>query len=146
MDQHISAHLIAGSMPRVSDPSRERFRLNLARFMADKKITQAGLARRLDVSRVAVQSWIWGTCFPETARLLRLAQVLDVSVGMLLDDAMPAPPGSPSNEEVLLLDAFRRLPSAARLSLLADAYGLSAAYATNAGSVPAQTPHAAPRS
>ena len=137
MDPHISAHLVADSLSRVSDPSRERFRLNLARFMADKKITQAGLARRLDVSRVAVHAWIWGTCFPETARLLRLAQVLDVSVGMLLDDAVPTPPGSSSNEEVLLLDAFRRLPSAARLSLLADAYGLTAAYATSAGPVPA---------
>ena len=147
MDQHSPAQLATGRVSPGADPSRERFRHNLARFMADKKITQAALARGMNVSRVAVHAWIWGTCFPETARLLRLAQVLDVSVGMLLDDPEPSGPETPTNEEVLLLDAFRRLPSAARLSLLADAYGMTAAHAaSSAGSAPAETPHAARRS
>ncbi len=118
---------------KPADPSRERFRHNLSRIMSEKKVTQAGLARQMDVSRVAVHAWIWGTCFPETSRLLRLAQALDVSVGMLLDQPAQAAVSDTSNEEVLLLDAFRRLPSHARLTLLADAYGMFAAHTVNGG-------------
>lgn len=110
-----------------SDPSRDRFRHNLSRIMAERKLTQAGLARTMHVSRVAVHAWIWGTCFPETSRLIRLAQTLNVPIGMLLEgsDGSPAPTPAPSNEEFLLLEAFRKLPNTARLTLLADAYELT---------------------
>ena len=91
--------------------------------MADQRITQASLARSMDVSRVAVHAWIWGTCFPETSRLIRLAQTLNVPIGMLLEGGDSAP--APSNEEFLLLEAFRKLPNTARLTLLADAYELT---------------------
>ena len=40
-----------------------------------------------------------------------------------------APEPDPSNEEALLLSAFRKLPNTARLTLLADAYELSAQFA-----------------
>ncbi len=106
-----------------SDPSRDRFRHNLARIMSERGITQASLARTMDVSRVAVHAWIWGTCFPETSRLIKLAQSLSVPVGVLLEND-PVPPEN-SNEEALLLSAFRKLPNTARLTLLADAYELS---------------------
>ena len=116
------------------DPSRERFRQNLARIMAEHGITQASLARSMDVSRVAVHAWIWGTCFPETSRLVKLAQKLNVTVGDLLEGDTPANPASEtSNEEALLLNAFRKLPNTARLSLLADAYELSAQLNVAAG-------------
>lgn len=108
------------------DPSRDRFRHNLARVMAEQRITQASLARSMDVSRVAVHAWIWGTCFPETSRLIKLAQVLDVPIGALLESAEAERPAAPSNEEVLLLAAFRKLPNTARLTLLADAYEMTA--------------------
>lgn len=114
-----------------SDPSRDRFRHNLARIMSERGITQASLARTMDVSRVAVHAWIWGTCFPETSRLIKLAQALSVQVGTLLEtDA--ATVADPSNEETLLLTAFRKLPDTARLTLLADAYELSAQFAAKA--------------
>lgn len=111
-----------------SDPSRDRFRQNLGRIMAEQGITQAGLARTMEVSRVAVHAWIWGTCFPETSRLIKLAQTLNVTVGDLLEGDGPAAHAvsETSNEEALLLNAFRKLPNTARLSLLADAYELSA--------------------
>ena len=110
-----------------SDPSRDRFRHNLSRIMAERKLTQAGLARTMHVSRVAVHAWIWGTCFPETSRLIRLAQTLNVPIGMLLEggDGAPVSTPAPSNEEFLLLEAFRKLPNTARLTLLADAYELT---------------------
>jgi transcriptional regulator with XRE-family HTH domain len=96
--------------------------------MAERGITQASLARTMDVSRVAVHAWIWGTCFPETSRLIKLAQALSVPVGALLENEAVAPVPEPesSNEEALLLNAFRKLPNTARLTLLADAYELSA--------------------
>lgn len=115
------------------DPSRDRFRHNLARVMAERGITQASLARTMDVSRVAVHAWIWGTCFPETSRLIKLAQALNVPVGALLENEIAAGPETDgSNEEALLLSAFRKLPNTARLTLLADAYELSAQAAAQA--------------
>jgi transcriptional regulator with XRE-family HTH domain len=94
--------------------------------MTEQRITQASLARTMDVSRVAVHAWIWGTCFPETSRLIKLAQTLKVTVGDLLEGEMTqSGPEATSNEEVLLLNAFRKLPNAAKLTLLADAYELS---------------------
>lgn len=112
----------ADSKPKP-DPSRDRFRHNLARVMAERGVTQAGLARLMDVSRVAVHAWIWGSCFPETSRLIKLAQILNVPVGALLENDRAAV--MPSNEEFLLLEAFRKLPNTAKLTLLADVYGLT---------------------
>ena len=110
----------------TADPSRDRFRQNLGRIMAEQRITQASLARTMEVSRVAVHAWIWGTCFPETSRLIKLAQTLNVTVGDLLEgDGSDALSDVPSNEETLLLNAFRKLPNTAKLSLLADAYEMS---------------------
>lgn len=115
------------------DPSRDRFRQNLSRIMAEQRITQASLARTMEVSRVAVHAWIWGTCFPETSRLIKLAQTLNVTVGDLLESegAVAAPAEDTSNEEALLLNAFRKLPNTARLSLLADAYEMTAQIAAS---------------
>lgn len=116
------------------DASRDRFRHNLARIMAERGITQASLARTMEVSRVAVHAWIWGTCFPETSRLIKLAQALNVPVGVLLESEAVADAGAQtSNEEALLLNAFRKLSNTARLSLLADAYELSARAAVSGG-------------
>ena len=109
------------------DASRDRFRHNLARIMSERGITQASLARTMEVSRVAVHAWIWGTCFPETSRVIKLAQTLNVTVGALLEGEQTAGQHpETSNEEILLLNAFRKLPNTARLTLLADAYELSA--------------------
>ena len=107
---------------------RDRFRHNLNRIMTEQRVTQASLARTMNVSRVAVHAWIWGACFPETSRLIKLAEALNVTVGDLLEGDIRSEtmPGASSNEEALLLDAFRKLPSTARLSLLAEAYKLSA--------------------
>ena len=117
-----------------TDTSRDRFRQNLQRIMTEQRITQASLARTMQVSRVAVHAWIWGSCFPETSRLIKLAQTLSVTVGDLLENEGTSSVVSPtSNEEELLLNAFRKLPNTARLSLLADAYELSARTAIAGG-------------
>lgn len=107
------------------DASRDRFRHNLSHLMAERRITQASLARMMNVSRVAVHAWIWGTCFPETSRLIRLAGALGVPVGVLLE-GQGASGVDGTTEETLLLNAFRKLPNTARMTLLAGAYELSA--------------------
>jgi len=99
-----------------STTARERFRANLARIMGARGKTQAGLAREMTVSRVAVHAWMRGACFPETARLVQLAQTLNVTIGALLDG------DSPTQEETMLLAAFRKLPGDERLALLAQVY------------------------
>ena len=124
-EQPLGSQSWASARKNSDTASRDRFRHNLSRLMGERGITQAGLARTMDVSRVAVHAWIWGTCFPETSRLLKLAQSLDVHVGTLLEGEA-ASEASGSNEEALLLDAFRKLPSNARLRLLAGAYEMSA--------------------
>ncbi len=124
MPQPIVLHGWPTAAKPEADPSRDRFRHNLARIMEERGITQAGLARIMDVSRVAVHAWIWGTCFPETSRLIKLAQTLNVPIGALLEGDYAG--AVPSNEEFLLLEAFRKLPNQAKLTLLADAYELTA--------------------
>ena len=110
-----------------TDAPRDRFRANLSRIMAERGITQAALARTMGVSRVAVHAWIWGTCFPETSRLLKLAQALDVQIGTLMEGgAGSAAKAGSSSDEAMLLDAFRKLPKTARMTVLADVFELSA--------------------
>ncbi|MDQ2763032.1 MAG: helix-turn-helix domain-containing protein [Pseudomonadota bacterium] len=104
------------SFAPFSTDARERFRANLARIMGARGKTQAGLAREMTVSRVAVHAWMRGACFPETARLVQLAQTLNVTIGALLDG------DAPSQEETMLLTAFRKLPDEERLALLAQVY------------------------
>lgn len=109
--------------PPLAPPSteaRERFRVNLARIMGSRGKTQAGLAREMTVSRVAVHAWMRGACFPETGRLVQLAQTLNVTIGALLDG------DAPSQEETMLLAAFRKLPDEERLALLAQVYARQA--------------------
>ena len=99
-----------------STEARDRFRTNLTRIMGARGKTQAGLAREMLVSRVAVHAWMRGACFPETARLVQLAQTLNVTIGALLDG------DAPSQEETMLLAAFRKLSDEERLDLLAQVY------------------------
>ena len=104
------------SLAPPSTEARERFRLNLTRIMGTRGKTQAGLAREMTVSRVAVHAWMRGSCFPETGRLVQLAQTLNVTIGALLDG------DAPSQEETMLLAAFRKLSDEERLALLAQVY------------------------
>ncbi len=108
------------TMDLPSSTARDRFRANLARIMGARGKTQAGLAREMTVSRVAVHAWMRGACFPETARLVQLAQMLNVTIGALLDG------DSSSQEETMLLAAFRKLPGEDRLALLAQVYARQA--------------------
>ena len=57
----------------------------------EKNISQAELAKRLDVSRQAVSKWEQGSSTPDTERLIQLAEILDTEVEYLATGVHPEP-------------------------------------------------------
>ena len=57
----------------------------------ERNISQADLARRLDVSRQAVSKWEKGQSSPDTVKLIQLAEILDVEVEYLATGIKPEP-------------------------------------------------------
>lgn len=54
----------------------EPFCTRLQRIMDDRGMTQAELARRLDVSRTCVHQWYWGVNQPSIEGLRALRRIL----------------------------------------------------------------------
>ena len=59
---------------------------NIRHLRIEKGMTQAELARALCVSSQAVSKWERGYSYPDTALLLPIARMFDVSLDMLFDD------------------------------------------------------------
>ena len=57
----------------------------------ERSISQAELAKRLDVSRQAVSKWEKGQSSPDTVKLIQLAEILDVEVEYLATGIKPEP-------------------------------------------------------
>ena len=57
----------------------------------EKNISQAELAKRLNVSRQAVSKWEQGTSSPDTERLIQLAEILGTEVEYLATGTHPEP-------------------------------------------------------
>ena len=57
----------------------------------ERNISQADLARRLDVSRQAVSKWEKGQSSPDTVKLIQLAELFDVEVEYLATGIKPEP-------------------------------------------------------
>lgn len=57
----------------------------------ERSISQAELASRLGVSRQAVSKWEMGASAPDTAKLIRLAEILDTDVEYLAIGTSPEP-------------------------------------------------------
>ena len=57
----------------------------------EKDISQAELAKRLEVSRQAVSKWEQGTSSPDTNKLIQLAKILDTEVVYLATGTKPEP-------------------------------------------------------
>lgn len=62
------------------------FSTNLKALREEKKISQEQLAELLNVSRQAVSKWETDGGYPETEKLIQIAQKLDVSLDSLLLD------------------------------------------------------------
>ncbi|MGN1445222.1 MAG: helix-turn-helix domain-containing protein [Eubacteriales bacterium] len=68
----------------------------LARLRRENNITQDQLAQLLSVSRQSVSKWESGTAFPETDKLIRLADLFHCSLDYLLRDSQSESPESHS--------------------------------------------------
>ena len=66
--------------------------MSLGNKLADarraKNLTQEQLAERLDVTRQAVSRWESDAVYPETDKIVRMAQILEVSCDYLLQDGV----------------------------------------------------------
>lgn len=65
-----------------------KFSENLKIFRSEKQLTQEKLAELLNVSRQAVSKWESGQGYPEVDKLVKLSEILEVS----LDELMIEPP------------------------------------------------------
>lgn len=57
----------------------------------ERGISQAELAKRMDISRQAVSKWEQGTSTPDTERLIQLAEILNTEVEYLATGVHPEP-------------------------------------------------------
>ena len=60
----------------------------LAEARRAKNLTQEQLAEKLEVTRQAVSRWESGAAYPETDKIVRMAQLLGVSCDYLLQDGV----------------------------------------------------------
>ena len=67
---------------------------NIASYRKRQRLTQAGLAEKLNYSDKAVSKWERGESMPDVLTLVQLAQLFDVSVNDLLTDPNSLPPDS----------------------------------------------------
>ena len=63
---------------------------NLRNLRREKNLSQEQLAELLNVSRQSVSKWEQDNSYPETEKLIQLAQKLDISLDALLLDRQPA--------------------------------------------------------
>lgn len=68
---------------------------NIAAYRKKARLTQAGLAEKLNYSDKAVSKWERGESVPDVLTLIHLAQLFDIKVNALLEDpnALPDNPG-----------------------------------------------------
>ena len=85
----------------------------------ERNISQADLARRLDVSRQAVSKWEKGLSSPDTVKLLQLAEVFDIEVEYLATGIKPEPKSVVLNvvetverveEKIVVKEVVRHIP------------------------------------
>ena len=57
----------------------------IARLREQNGLSQADLAKRMNISRAGVQSWECGENYPSTDNLISLAKIFHVSTDYLLD-------------------------------------------------------------
>lgn len=85
----------------------------------EKDISQAELAKRLNVSRQAVSKWEQGASSPDTERLIRLAETFDTEVEYLATGVHPEPGSVVLNvvetverveEKVVVKEVIRHVP------------------------------------
>ena len=78
----------------------------LAQARRAKNLTQEQLAEKLEVTRQAVSRWESDAAYPETDKIVRMAQILEVSCDYLLQDGVDET-GKPAAPTVTKSEAKR---------------------------------------
>lgn len=60
----------------------------IAKCRKNKKLTQAQLAEKLDITDRAISKWETGKCMPDSSIMLELCEILEISVNELLSGEM----------------------------------------------------------
>lgn len=104
------------------------------RLRKEKNITQAELAKKLNIRQTTVSSWENGISVPDYPTLIKLADFFDVSIDYLLgredDFGVIQTQNAASdldNDEQTLLSNFRELNRLQKQKILAYAEGMLAA-------------------
>lgn len=95
------------------------FATNLNRMLKDHDMTQADLARRLDVSEMAVSSWTNAQKSPRMSKIDRMCEIFNCTRQQLLaDGSAPAMPDITDEVERDFVEDFRSLNDKQKLRLL----------------------------
>lgn len=98
---------------------------NIRRLREERGMTQEQLASRLGVTRTAVTQWESESTHPRMGSLEAMAALFGVRKSDIVDDVSYGVVPLPTADEMLLLDAFRRLDPAQRRTVLDVARGLA---------------------
>lgn len=96
----------------MSANARRSFVKNVNEIMERRGISQADIARELDLSTATVAGWCTGKLYPRANNMQRLADYLGVTMAMLVDGD-----GASSVDDIDRLEAIHQNP---RLGLLFD--------------------------
>jgi len=96
----------------MSANARRSFVKNVNEIMERRGISQADIARELDLSTATVAGWCTGKLYPRANNMQRLADYLGVTMAMLVDGD-----GASSVDDIDRIEAIHQNP---RLGLLFD--------------------------
>ena len=99
----------------------------IAGLRRERGLSQAGLAAAMGVSRSAVAQWETDRAGQVTSNLSRIAQVLDVSIEVLLHGEAARGPQGLTGDELALLRLYRACSTEKRSELLRAARRLARA-------------------
>ncbi len=84
----------------------------IAELRKAQGISQGDLARNLEVSRQAVSKWEQGLSFPDTLKLIQLAELLDADVQYLATGTRAETPPPVVEEKIVVREVIRHVPRA----------------------------------
>lgn len=86
---------------------KKQIGMNIAAYRKKYRLTQVGLAEKLNYSDKAVSKWERGESAPDIATLVQLADAFDISVNELLEDPNELP-GNPGTVERVMASVVEK--------------------------------------
>ena len=86
---------------------KKQIGMNIAAYRKRNRLTQVGLAEKLNYSDKAVSKWERGESAPDVSTLVQLSELFDITVNELLEDPN-ALPGNPGAVERVMVDVVEK--------------------------------------